>query len=204
MSGVDTSAVSQTWALCALLNNRRVLKKVQEELDNVVGLQRQVQESDLNNLVYLQAVVKEILRLYPPGQLVGPREFSKDCTLMGYHIPGGTRLIVNLYKLNRDPRVWSDATEFRPERFLEEHKDLDPKGRYFEYIPFGAGKRMCPGVGFALQMLHLVLATLLHRFDITTPADAPVDMAESVGLTNAKVIPLEVLIEPRLSPGLYE
>lgn len=203
-SGTDTTAVELTWALCLLLNNNHVLKKAQEELDNVVGKQRQVKESDLNYLIYLQAIVKETFRLYPAGQLGGVREFSDDCTVGGYHVPKGTRLVVNLWKLHRDPRIWSDPTEFRPERFLEMHKKIDVKGQHFELIPFGAGRRVCPGITFGLQMFHLVLASLLHGFDISTPSDAPVDMAEGAGLTNAKITPLEILIAPRLSPSLYE
>lgn len=163
-----------------------------------------MKESDLNNLIYLQAIVKETLRLYPAGQLAGQREFSDDCTVGGYHVPKGTRLVINLWKLHRDPRIWSDPTEFRPERFLEMHKEIDVKGQHFELIPFGAGRRLCPGITFGLQMLHLVLATLLHGFDISPPSDAPVDMAEGAGLTNAKITPLEILIAPRLSPSLYE
>nr|H2DH24.1 RecName: Full=Cytochrome P450 CYP82D47 [Panax ginseng]AEY75221.1 cytochrome P450 CYP82D47 [Panax ginseng] len=163
-SGTDTVGVELTWALSLLLNNRHALKKAQEELDNVVGKQRQVKESDLNNLVYLHAIIKETLRLYPAAQLGVRREFYEDCTVAGYHVPKGTLLAVNLWTLHRDPIIWSDPTEFRPERFLNMPKEVDVKGQHFELIPFGVGRRLCPGIAFGLQMLHLVLATLLHGF----------------------------------------
>ncbi|KAK2997946.1 hypothetical protein RJ639_026334 [Escallonia herrerae] len=201
--GSDTTTVMLIWALSLLLNNRHALKRIQDELDAHVGKDRQVNESDINNLVYLQAVVKETLRLYPAGPLPGQREFTEDCTVGGFHVPKGTRLMLNLWKLQRDPKVWSNPTEFRPERFLTTHKDVDAKGQHFELIPFGAGRRLCPGINFGLQMLHLVLATLLHSFELSTLVDAPVDMTESTGLTNIKATPLEVLLAPRLSPNIY-
>lgn len=185
------------WALSLVLNHNNVLKKIQDELDFHVGKERLVNESDIPNLVYLQAVVKETLRLYPAGPLFGPREFTEDCTIGGYHVPRGTRLITNLWKIQTDPRIWSDPMEFKPERFLTTHKDVDVKGKHFELIPFGGGRRSCPGITFGLQMTQLVLAALFQAFDVST--DGPVDMAASFGLTNVKSTPLEVLVKPRLS-----
>ncbi|KAK2969400.1 hypothetical protein RJ640_020343 [Escallonia rubra] len=201
--GGDTVTVMLIWALSLLLNNRHALKRTQDELDEHVGKDRQVNESDINNLVYLQAVVKETLRLYPAAPISGLREFAEDCTVGGFHVRKGTRLIMNLGKLQRDPKVWSNPAEFRPERFLTTHKDVDVKGQHFELIPFGAGRRSCPGTNFGLQMLHLVLATLLHSFELSSLVDAPVDMTKSAGLTNLKATPLEVLLAPRLSPNVY-
>ncbi|KAM7514175.1 hypothetical protein LguiA_003758 [Lonicera macranthoides] len=201
--GSDTPTVMLCWVLSLLLNNRSVLKLAQEELDTHVGRERQVNESDINNLVYIQAIVKETLRLYPAGPLGGLREFTEDCTVGGYHVPKGTRLMLNMWKLQRDPQVWSDPSKFKPERFLTTHKDVDVKGQHFELIPFGAGRRICPGMAFGIQILHLVLATLLHSFEISTPSNAPVDMTESAGLTNLKATPLDVLLAPRLASHLY-
>nr|GEZ45205.1 cytochrome P450 CYP82D47-like [Tanacetum cinerariifolium] len=199
VSSADTTTVMLTWALSLLLNNRNVLKKAQEELDTHVGKDRRVNESDIQNLVYLQAIIKETLRLYPAGFLGGPRAFSEDCTVAGYHVPKGTWLLVNMWKLHRDPNIWSDPCDFIPERFLTpKHKDVDVKGTDFELIPFGAGRRSCPGMGLAVHMLHVVLATLLQNFKMSTANDAQVDMTESPGLTNAKTTPLEVLFVPRL------
>ncbi|KAL7262034.1 hypothetical protein ACSBR1_000423 [Camellia fascicularis] len=132
--------------------------KAHEELDFYIGKERQVDESDIGKLVYLQAIVKETLRLYPAGPLSGPREFTEDCIIGGYHVSKGTRLTLNLWKLQRDPTIWREPLEFRPERFVTSHKDVDVKGQHFELIPFGAGRRVCPGTLFSIQMLHLVLA----------------------------------------------
>ncbi|PWA57967.1 cytochrome P450 [Artemisia annua] len=203
-SSTDTTTVMLTWTLCLLLNNPHALKIAQEELDNIVGRDRQVNESDINNLVYLQAIIKETLRLYPAGRLGGLREFSEDCTIAGYHVPKGTWLTTNLFKLQQDSEIWSNPSEFRPERFLDgNHKHVDVKGTHFELIPFGAGRRSCTGIGLALQILHLVIATFLQHFDISTPGDAPVDMTETAGMTNAMASPLEVLISPRMSSTIY-
>ncbi|XP_022884784.1 cytochrome P450 CYP82D47-like isoform X2 [Olea europaea var. sylvestris] len=201
--GGDTTTVMLVWAVALLLNNRHVLRKAQEELDIHVGKERQVKESDINKLVYIQSIVKETLRLYPAAFLGGIREFSDDCELAGYHIAKGTKLIVNLWKLHRDPRIWSDPLKFKPERFLTTHKDFDVKGHNFELIPFEAGRRICPGTTFGLQMLHFILANLLHAFEISTPFDEKVDMSASSGLSNMKSTPLDVLLSPRLSPCLY-
>ena len=131
----DTTTVTMIWTLSLLLNNSHALKKVQEELDEHVGRERLVNESDINNLVYLQAAVKETLRLYPAGPLSGLRQFTEDCTLGGYHIQAGTRLILNLWKMHRDPRVWAEPLEFQPERFLSSrHKGVDVKGQHFELL----------------------------------------------------------------------
>ncbi|GER44255.1 cytochrome P450 [Striga asiatica] len=202
VGGVDTITVMLVWALSLLLNNRHALKKAQEELDIQVGKERQVNESDIHNLLYLQAVTKETLRLYPAGPLGSPREFSKDCSVRGYHIPRGTWLMVNIWKLHRDPQVWGpDVLEFKPERFLSTHNHLDIRGQDFEFIPFGAGRRICPGFNFALQMMNFVLANLLHTFDFWTVADEGIDMTESVGMTNMKATPLDVFVAPRISPS---
>ncbi|XP_014499386.2 cytochrome P450 82C4-like [Vigna radiata var. radiata] len=202
LGGSDTSAGTLTWAISLLLNNRQALKKAQEELDLNVGMGRQVEESDIRNLAYLQAIIKETLRLYPAGPLLGPREAQEDCNVGGYDVPAGTRLVVNLWKIHRDPRVWEEPSAFRPERFLTSD-GVDVRGQNFELIPFGSGRRSCPGMSFALQVLHLTLARLLHAFEFATPSDEPVDMTESPGLTIPKATPLELLLSPRLPPQLY-
>jgi len=121
----------------------------------------------------------------------------------GYHIKAGTRLIVNLHKIFRDPQVWVDPLEFRPERFLTTHKDVDYKGKHFEFIPVGAGRRICPGMSFGLQVVHLALANFFHALDFATPFNLAIDMTERFGLTSVKAEPLEVLIAPTLSPNAY-
>ncbi|KAK7310881.1 hypothetical protein RJT34_08659 [Clitoria ternatea] len=198
-AAADTTTVAMTWSLSLLLNNPHALKKVQDELDEHVGKERLINDLDINKLVYLQAVVKETLRLYPPGPFPGPREFIEDCTLGGYHIQAGTRLFLNIWKSQRDPCIWSDPLEFQPERFLTIHKDTDVKGQHFEILPFGSGRRSCPGVSFGLQMTHLALAAFLQAFEVTTASNAKVDMSATFGLTIIKTTPLDVLVHPRLS-----
>ncbi|CAI0465438.1 unnamed protein product [Linum tenue] len=168
-------------------------------------MERVVDESEICKLPYFQAMMKEVMRLYPAAPSGGPREFSKDCIVAGYHVPAGTRLLVNVHNVQRDPRVWPEPMEFKPERFLAaRYEDVDVKGQHFELIPFGAGRRSCPGINFGIQMTQLALARFLQAFDIYKPSDAPVDMTGAPGLTVSKAIPLEVLVRPRLSVYLYE
>ncbi|KAL6575048.1 hypothetical protein OROMI_012333 [Orobanche minor] len=200
----DTTSVTLTWALARVMSNPQILKKVKEELDLHVGKDRRVTDADIPKLVYLQAIVKETLRLYPAGPLGGPRKLAEDVTIAGYKVPKGTRVIVNMWKLHRHPKVWNDdPTGFKPERFLTTHKDFDVKGHYFELIPFSAGRRNCPGMYFALQMLHLIFGNLFHAFDLETPAGRKIDLKESAGLTNHLVGPLELILTPRLPEYLY-
>ncbi|KAE8734977.1 Cytochrome P450 82A3 [Hibiscus syriacus] len=128
LAGSDTTTVTLIWGLSLMLNKPRTLKKAQEELDAHVGRDRLVNESDIGKLVYIQAIVKETLRMYPPAPLSAPRELSESCTIGGYEIPQGTRLIVNLHRIQRDPNVWPEPSEFMPERFLTTHKDVDVRG----------------------------------------------------------------------------
>ncbi|KAE8675294.1 Cytochrome P450 [Hibiscus syriacus] len=128
-----------------------------------------------------------------------------DITVSGYHVPRGSWIFFNIWKIQTDPRVWSDPFEFKPERFLTGHKDIDIGGdQSFELIPFGFGRRVCPGMYFGLQMVRLTLASFLQAFDVSTPSNAGVDMTEEAGLTNQKATPLEVLIKPRLSSMIYD
>ncbi|KAD5508606.1 hypothetical protein E3N88_16309 [Mikania micrantha] len=160
-------------------------------------------ESDTKNLVYLKAVIKETLRLHPVVPLSVPHESIEDCVVGGYNIPKGTRLMVNLSKIHRDPNTWSNPHEFQPERFLTSHHHLDVKGQHFDLIPFGAGRRMCPGDTFALHEMRLTLASLIQQFELETSSNEPVDMSASFGITVSKQMPLEVLLAPRLTRDMY-
>jgi cytochrome P450 len=175
-----------------------VLKKSQNELDIQVGKEKAVNESDISQLVYLQAIVKEALHLYLPIPLSGPREFTEDCIIGGYHVLKGTQLITNTRKIQRDSCKWSNPLAFEQKRFVTTKKDVDVRGKHFELIPFGSGRRVCPGTSFGLQVVPLALASFIHMFDVSIPSNALVDMSESPGLTNVKATPLEVLITPRL------
>ncbi|GMI78162.1 cytochrome P450, family 82, subfamily C, polypeptide 4 [Hibiscus trionum] len=205
LAAEDTTAITLTWVLSLLLNNPDALSKIQQELNIHVGRDKLfVTESDTKNLVYLQSVIKETLRLYPPAPLSLIHEAIQDCTVNGCHVSAGTWLILNLRKIQRDPRVWENPSEFRPERFMTTHKDVDVRGQNFELIPFGSGRRMCPGVSLALQILQLTLANLLHWFEFETPSDGTIDMREAVGITSSKATPLEVHITPRLPAIVYD
>ncbi|XP_042956784.1 cytochrome P450 CYP82D47-like [Carya illinoinensis] len=204
IAGSDTTSINLTWLLSLLLNNKDALKRAQEELDLKIGRDRWVEDYDIKDLVYLQAIVKETLRLYPPGPLAVPHEAMEDCHVCGYYVPKGTRVFVNLWKLHRDPRVWHDPDEFLPERFLTSHANIDASGQHFEFTPFGSGRRSCPGYTFALQVSHLTLARLLQGFELTTPQNMPVDMTEGLGVTLPRATPLEVVLTPRLSSELYD
>ncbi|XVF32144.1 hypothetical protein REPUB_Repub17cG0056700 [Reevesia pubescens] len=203
LAGSDTTSITFTWILSNLMNNRHALKCAQEELDLKVGREKWVEDSDIEKLVYVQAVIKETLRLYPPGPISVPHEAREDCSISGYHVQKGTRVIVNLWKLHRDPRIWSNPNEFQPERFLTSHANVDVVGQHFELIPFGSGRRSCPGMTLALQMTHLTIARILQGFDLTTPFDEPVDMTEGLGITMPKATPLEVILSPRLPAAMY-
>ncbi|KAH6810643.1 hypothetical protein C2S51_024405 [Perilla frutescens var. frutescens] len=204
LTGSESTAETLIWAISLLLNNPNTLKLAQDELDNHVGKDRWVQESDINSLNYLQAIFKETLRLYPPGPLAGPREALEDCHISGYFVPKGTHLIVNLWKLHRDPNAWSAPDEFRPERFLDENKHINFKGQCFEFIPFSSGRRMCPGMTFGLQVIYLTVARLLQGFDLSTQTGEAVDMGEGLGIALPKLKPLDIVLTPRLPPKLYE
>ncbi|XP_076934541.1 cytochrome P450 CYP82D47-like [Bidens hawaiensis] len=202
-AGLDTTAITLTWALSLLLNNPKSIEIAQHEIDEHVGKDRLVEESDLKNLVYLDAIIKETFRLFPAGPLSVPHESVEECIVGGYNIPIGTRLLVNLKKMHRDPNAWSEPDKFQPERFLKTKKDIDVKGKHFELLPFGGGRRICPGVSFALQALHLTLASLIQQFTLKNPTNEPIDMRESHGLSSSKATPLEVLVAPRLSSNMY-
>ncbi|KAL3691456.1 hypothetical protein R1sor_005107 [Riccia sorocarpa] len=198
--GTDTSASTIEWALSALIRNPRVLQKAQEELDATVGKERLVEESDLPNLPYLQAVVKETFRLHTVVPLLAPHVSTEACTVDGYEIPAKTRLFVNLYAIHRDPEVWENPLDFYPERFLKQDKDLN--GLDFDFLPFGSGRRMCPGKNLGLLFVHSILAVLIHGCEWRLPGEQRIealDMRERFGLSLAKEKPLEVVALPRLA-----
>lgn len=198
LTGSESTALTMAWTIGLLLNNPHALKLAQEELDTVVGRDRWVQESDIESLKYLQAIVKETLRLYPPAPLTGLREALEDCYIGDYCVPKNTRVLVNIWKLQRDPTVWSEPDQFKPERFLKEHKKVEFQGPSFEYIPFSAGRRSCPGLTFGLQVVHLTLARMLQGFEISTTGDGPVDMGMGQGIALIRTMPLLVSLKPRL------
>lgn len=182
LGGTDTTSVTLARAIALVLASPHVMEKAQEELYIHVGKGRNVDETDIQNLVYLQAIVKETFRHSPSAPIGVPRETMQDCKIHGYHVPAGTQVIVNVWKLQHDPRVWSDPHVFRPDRFLTGHAGVEPRGQHFEYIPFGSGRRACPGVSFALQVLLLALARVIHGFDLVIPSNGPINVTQSMSL----------------------
>ncbi|THG21060.1 hypothetical protein TEA_020545 [Camellia sinensis var. sinensis] len=164
--------------------NPEVMKRAQAEVRHVFDGKKNVDETCIHELKYLNSVIKETLRLHPSAPLLLPRESNEQCTINGYKIPVKTKIIVNAWAIGRDPRYWNKAEKFEPERFL--NSTLDFKGTCFEYIPFGAGRRICPGIAFAIPNIELPLAQLLYHFDWKLPGGMKpeeLDMTEVFALT---------------------
>ncbi|KAL1568000.1 cytochrome P450 71AU50-like isoform X1 [Salvia divinorum] len=183
IGSMDTAAVSVEWILSELLRNPTVMKKLQKELEQVVGLKRMVEESDLDQLEYLDMVVKETFRLHPVAPLLVPHYAREDSKVNGYDIPKESRIIVNTYAIGRDPNVWTDPEIFIPERFTG--SDIDVKGQHFQLLPFGSGRRGCPGIQLGLIQVRLIVSQLVHCFDWQLPNDMPpeeLSMNEEFGI----------------------
>ncbi|KAJ9568498.1 hypothetical protein OSB04_004464 [Centaurea solstitialis] len=209
IAGTDTSSITVEWAMAELIRHPQLMKQAQKEIESVVGRDRLVSESDLARLTFLEAVVKETLRLHPSTPLSLPRMASESCEVDGYYIPKGSMLLVNVWAIARDPKMWADPLEFRPSRFLPggEKPNANVKGNDFEIIPFGAGRRICAGMSLALRMVQLLTATLVHAFDWKL-ADGldhqKLSMEKGHGLALRKATPLMVHPSPRLAPHLYK
>ncbi|KAJ9567573.1 hypothetical protein OSB04_003539 [Centaurea solstitialis] len=187
VAGSDTGAATVVWAMTALMKNPKVMKKAQEEVRVVVGKKGQIDEDDLPKLTYLKAVVKEIMRLHPPAPLLVPRETKKDAVLHGYQIKKKTLVYMNAFAIGRDPESWENPEEFSPERFLG--SDVDFRGNDFKLIPFGAGRRICPGISMGAMMVELLLANLVYLFDWGLPdgiKKEDIDIEAMPGLTMHK------------------
>ncbi|XP_050238607.1 cytochrome P450 81Q32-like [Mercurialis annua] len=194
-AGTDTSSVTMEWAMSALVNNPEVIKKAQKELDSVIGDDRLMDESDIPNLPYLHCIVNEVMRMYPAGPLLVPHESSEECYIGGYRIPAGTMLFVNMWSIQNDPKYWEEPEKFKPERFVGCEGVRDG----FRLMPFGSGRRSCPGEGLALRMIALGIGSLLQCFDWDRVGADLVDMTEGVGLTMPRAHPLVVKCNPRSS-----
>ncbi|XVF09635.1 hypothetical protein REPUB_Repub07fG0111000 [Reevesia pubescens] len=183
--GFDTAATTIEWALAELIRHPRVMLHLQQELQSIVGNKRMVEEMDLQKLPYLDMVVKETLRLHPTAPLLVPRESMEDIVIDGYYIPKKSRILVNVWAIGRDPNVWSNnVEEFFPERFIDSNIDL--QGHDFQLIPFGAGRRLCPGMKLGIITVKVALAQLVHSFDWELPSGMSpneLDMTEKFGLS---------------------
>ncbi|KAL7259614.1 hypothetical protein ACSBR1_005493 [Camellia fascicularis] len=191
LAGTETSAVTMEWAMSLLVNHPEVLKKARAEIDTHVGQDRLIDEHDLSKLHYLQAIISETFRLFPTVPLLVPHVSSDDCIIGGFNVPRGTLLLVNAWAIHRDPKVWDDPTSFKPERFeggeVEGHK----------LMPFGMGRRACPGSGLAQRVVGLALGSLIQCFEWERVTKEAVDLTEGKGLTMPKDESLEVMCKAR-------
>ena len=191
IAGTDTTATTIEWAMSLLLNHPEVLQKVKAEIDKQVGDERLINDLDLAKLPYLRCVINETLRLYPTSPLLLPHFSSADCTVGGFHIPQGTILLVNAWSMHRDPKFWEEPTKFEPERFEE----INGEREGFKFIPFGIGRRVCPGAGMAMRVISLALGSLIQCFDWEM-VEKETDMTSSFGFLMAKTQPLEAVCTP--------
>lgn len=174
-----------------LLRNPDKMANAKKELTSIIGAKKQVEESDLSKLPYFQALIKETYRLHPAGPLLVPHKAESQVEISSYTIPKNTQILINVWAIGRDPRVWPNPNSFQPERFL--NTKIDFKGHDFQLIPFGSGRRMCPGLALADRMLQLTVAYLIHNFDWKLqPGIKPeeIDMTEKFGLALNKAVPL--------------
>ncbi|KAG5618033.1 hypothetical protein H5410_017857 [Solanum commersonii] len=194
VAATESTYTALEWIMTELLRHPRVLKKLQDEVRELAQGITEITEDDLGSMQYLKAVIKETLRLHPPAPLLIPRESMEDVKLLDYHIPAKTQVIINAWAIGRDPLSWDDPEEYRPERFL--NSDIDVKGLNFELIPFGAGRRGCPGTGFAIVVIELALAKIVHNFNLALPNEEDLDMTECHGLTVSRKSPLLAVATP--------
>jgi cytochrome P450 len=167
IGATDTTANTLEWAVSELLKNPKILAKAMEELNHIIGPERLATESDLPRLPYLEALLKETMRVHPPAPMLAPHVAREDTSVDGYDVLAGTVVFINVWGIGRDPALWDAPEEFRPERFLE--SKIDMRGQDFQLLPFGSGRRMCPGFNLALKVVALGLANLLHGFEWKLP-----------------------------------
>ena len=182
-----------------LIKNQNIMDKVQIEIEEALGRDHSnIQESDISKLPYLQAIIKETFRLHPPTAYLLPRKANSDVELCGYTVPKNSQVLVSLWNIGRDPNIWKDPEVFSPERFLD--SDIDFKGQNFELLPFGAGRRICPGIALSYRMLTLMMANLLYNYNWKLENDMhpnDLDLDEKYGMTLQKANPLRIIPIPR-------
>jgi cytochrome P450 len=197
IAALDTTSNTIEWAMAELLQNPEAMRKLQEELGTVLGSKSQVEDSDIDKLPYLRAVIKETLRLHSVVPLVSYRA-QATVQVQGYTIPEGSNVLVNVWAIHHNPDVWKEPYKFLPERFLE--KEVEFLGRNFEFIPFGSGRHICLGLPLANRMLHLMLGSLLHRFDWELPeleTGNGLDMTEKFGLVLSMANPIHTTVKKK-------
>ncbi|KAK9949049.1 hypothetical protein M0R45_004595 [Rubus argutus] len=190
LAGTDTSSLTLEWVMSNLLNHPNVLKKARAELDAEFG-QHLIDEPDVYKLPYLQTIISETLRLYPTAPLLVPHYSSEDCTIGGFDVPRDTMVMINAWAIHRDPTLWDDPESFKPERFANGGDDSH------KLMPFGQGRRACPGAALAQRVVGLTLASLIQCFEWERVGEMAVDMTEGKGVTMPKAVPLEAMCKAR-------
>ncbi|KAK3412020.1 hypothetical protein EUGRSUZ_I00772 [Eucalyptus grandis] len=193
VAGTDTSSLTLEWIMANLLNNPEKLEKAQNEIDSVIGHDRLVEESDVSNLPYLQCIILETLRLNTTVPLLVPHASSADCTIGGYFVPRDTIVMVNTWAIHRDRELWEDPLSFKPERFEGNGGEKQRK----LILPFGLGRRACPGAPLAQRVMGWTLSMLIQGFDWKRVSEEKIDMTEGPGTTMPKVVPLELMCKVR-------
>ncbi|XP_059431770.1 trimethyltridecatetraene synthase-like [Corylus avellana] len=204
LGGADTSATTLEWTMSELMKQPHLINKATEELDRVIGKDKWVEEKDIPQLPYINAIMKETMRKHPVAVLLAPHSALEDGNIAGYDISKGSTVLINTWGMGRDPSIWDAPQEFRPERFLG--KAIDVKGQYFELLPFGSGRRMCPGYNLGLKVVSSTLANMLHGFewkfpDNVKPEDLSMEEVYSSGAS--RKFPLVAVTKPRLPLHLY-
>ncbi|XP_060197214.1 premnaspirodiene oxygenase-like [Lycium barbarum] len=196
-AGTETTSTTMDWAMAEMIKNPGIIAKAQAEVREAFRGKEIFDENDVEELKYLKLVIKETLRLHPPLPLKLPRECREEVDISGYTIPLKTKVIVNIWAIGRDPKYWDEAESFKPERF--EQSSVDFAGNNFEFLPFGSGRRICPGISFGLANVYLPLAQMLYHFDWKLPTGinpSDVDMTESDGASCTRKSNLYLIATP--------
>ncbi|KAG1367046.1 putative Premnaspirodiene oxygenase [Cocos nucifera] len=186
--------------MAELMKHPEMMGKAQAEVRRVLKGRATIEEGDMSEFHYMKLVIKETLRLHPPVPLLLPRVCTKSCQVNGYDIPVGSRVLINAWAIARDPKYWEDPEGFKPERF--DNSSVDYIGGSFEYVPFGAGRRICPGMTFGTGEMEMILSHLLYYFDWKLPngmGPDDVDMSESTGITVGRKSPLYLIATPYMA-----
>ncbi|XP_027344023.1 geraniol 8-hydroxylase-like [Abrus precatorius] len=187
VAGTDTTTYTLECAMVELINNPNAMSKAKIELAQTIGIGNPMSESDITRLPYLQAIVKETLRLHPSAPLLLPRNAKTDVEINGYIIPKGAQVLINAWAIGRNPSIWDNPNSFSPERFLG--SEIEVKGRHSHFTPFGGGRRICPGLPLAMRMLHLMLGSLINIFDWKLENDFKLEDMDGQPL---RVIPVRI------------
>jgi cytochrome P450 len=198
VAGSDTISITVEWAMAELLRNPSIMAKVRADIEDVLGGMETVEEPDTAGMPYLQAVVKEAMRLHPVAPILLPHQAVEDgVEVGGYAVPKGSTVIFNTWAIMRDPAAWERPDEFLPERwFLDGVAKMNFRGKDFEFLPFGSGRRVCPGLPMAERVVPFLLASLLHGFEWTLPSGMCaelLDVTEKFSTANVMAVPLKAV-----------